>query len=407
MSILVRRCKGRFYLTGTARLGLIVFLTTLAISFVGTIWAVYLESFLGSPAKVGFFSAVITLFSFFSYFYITPLVEKSSKSRLFSYSLFLMAVCYLLFAINKKFYILILLVFIVTLITAIKITSLGIIIKDKAPPKKLSRNEGLMYTFFNISWLVGPLIAGYISQKYGFNIIFLLSAIITLISLFYFRISRIQDANTTKKIDGNLWNNFFAFFNNKERVIAYVLGGGVNLWLIFIYLFVPLFIINSGLGDVWIGYFLFAVAIPTISFEYFFSKIACKTGFKKMFNVGFLILSSLSLICFFIGNIYLILGILAVAGVGVAMIESTTESYFLDLLKTKKDELRFYGPYNTSIDANHFIGEFISAVILVFLPFKFLFVLFGIFMFVLFLISTRIRDVVEDKKIVKCRTAGA
>ena len=403
----MKRCKGRLALTGTARLGLIVFLTTLSVSFVGTIWAVYLESFLGSPARVGFFSAVITLFSFFSYFYITPLVEKSSKSKLFAYSLFLMAVCYFLFAINKKFYILILLVFIITLVTAVKITSLGIIIKDKAPPKKLSRNEGLMYTFFNISWLVGPLIAGYISQRYGFNIIFLLAALIALVALFYFRLSKIKDANITKKIDGSLLKNFLDFFSEKERVIAYVLGGGVSLWLIFIYLFVPLFIINSGLGDAWIGYFLFAVAIPAISFEYFFSKLACKTGFKKMFKIGFLILSALSFICFFIGNIYLILGILVIAGIGIAMIEPTTESYFLDLLKTKKDELRFYGPYNTTIDANQFVGELISAVILVFLPFKFLFVLFGIFMFVLFLISTRIRDVVEDKKIVKCRTAGA
>ena len=91
------------------------------------------------------------------------------------------------------------------------------------------------------------------------------------------------------------------------------------------------------------------------------------------------------------------MGFLVLAGVGMAMVEPTTEAYFFDVLKGK-EELRFYGPYNTAIDVNYFIAEIIAATILIFLPFKFLFILFGLFMLILFLLSFKIKNIIEGKR---------
>jgi len=91
------------------------------------------------------------------------------------------------------------------------------------------------------------------------------------------------------------------------------------------------------------------------------------------------------------------MGLVALASVGLAMTESTTEAYFFDILKGK-EELRFYGPYNTTTSANHLVAKLIPSLFLLVLPFKFVFLFFGLMMFGFFLLSYKIRDVVEDGK---------
>jgi len=397
VGILVRKQKGIFVFTGIAKLAVIGFIVALASAYISTIWAVYMDSFVNSVVIVGFVSAFLTLVSFISYFYFIPLIERTDKSKIYSFSLLAIAILYLLFAINTKFYIFIILAFIVTIMYTLRTTSFGIIVKDYSAKKQLSRNEGVMYTFFNLSFVIGPLIAGYVAEKFGINIVFTLSAIFVFLAFFVFRISSIKDKNVKKKTDGSLVKNFFDFFKSKERVLAYILGGGVNLWWILIYLFIPLFIIRNNLHELWIGYFLFAVAVPLIFLEFIFAKLAGKIGFKKMFKIGFLIPCIFAVSCFFFSNVYIILSLLVLASIGLAMLEPTTEAYFFDILKGK-EELRFYGPYNTTMDVNNFIGKIIASTLLIFLPFRYIFLIFAGFMFIMFLISFRIRDVVERKR---------
>lgn len=169
------------------------------------------------------------------------------------------------------------------------------------------------------------------------------------------------------------------------------------MWWSLIYLFIPLMIIRSNLGELWVGYFLFGVAIPLILFQYAFAKWAGKHGFKKLFKIGYFFVSIIAFTCFFVSNIYFILSLLILASVGIAMLESTTEAYFFDILE-KNEKYRFYGPYNTAIDAGSFTGKIFGSLLLVFLPFKFLFLLFGSFMFLLFLISFKTKNIIESRR---------
>ncbi len=396
MALFIRRQNGMIF-TGIVKLAIVLFVISLSFSFIDTIWAVYLDSFLHNEAFVGFISAFFTFISFLSFFFIVPIIERLDKSKMFSFSLMLFIVTYLLFAINRNFYFVIVLGVFFTILQTIRITSFGIIVRDKSSERQVSRNEGLMYTFMCTAWVIGPLIAGLISDAYGIDIIFVLAAIIIFVGLFIFKFSKVKDTNIKKKIDHNVFKNFLDFFKNKNRVIAYALGGGVNFWWTLIYIFVPLLIIRSGLHIRWVGYFLFAVAIPLIILEYKFSKLAGKIGFRKLFKIGFLIPAFLVLICFFVGNIYIILGLLVLSSFGLAMVEPTTEAYFFDVLQGKQ-ELKFYGPYNTTIDLNHFIGRLFSAVLLLFLPFKFIFLLFSFFMFLFFLISFKTKNIIEKRR---------
>lgn len=398
MGFLVRKHNGIYSFTGVARLGVTTFIITLAYSFIDTIWAVYLNNIFHNPSMISFISALLAIIAFVSFFVLVPVIEKNNKSRLFSLSLSFIAISYLIFALSKNLILFFLSSFILTIFTSLRINSFGIIIRNKSNKKRLSRNEGLVYTFFNVAWLVGPVIAGYILEAYGIPAIFFLSVFFILLGLSLFLISRINVSNIKKTPEKSLIKNFLSFFKNRDRVYSYLLSGGVNFWLILIYLYIPLMILERGMHEFWIGIFLSATVVPLVLLEIPFSKLAGKIGFKKIFKVGYFILAITSLSCFFINNLFVVLGFLVFASVGVAMIEPTTEAYFFDILRKKEDELRFYGIYNTSIDVHHFIGKFLLGFLLLLFPLKSVFIFFSLVMFLYFFLSNKIRNVNEEKR---------
>ncbi|PIN94376.1 hypothetical protein COU53_03760 [Candidatus Pacearchaeota archaeon CG10_big_fil_rev_8_21_14_0_10_30_48] len=391
MSILLRKHQGEIYLTKITKISIIGLLVAISSAFIGTIWAVYLDSFFHNISEVGFFSAILTLLSIAAYFFSIPLVERTKKSVIFSYSLLVIAATYFLFSLNSNLIIFIILSIVLTIVTTFRITSFGLIIKDASGKSKLSENEGLMYTFLNVAWIIGPLITGYILAKSGVSPIFVLAGVFMILGFILTKISDLKNYHIQKKVDKDLLKNFFSFFKNKDRFILYMVGGGISFWWDLIYLFMPLYILRNNLSGMWIGYFLFAVPIPLILFEYKFSKIAGKKGFKKFFKIGYLIPAIIGLICFFITDIFWMMGLLVLASIGMAMLEPTVETYFFNI-STKKEEQRYYGPYNTKVEIFGFLGKALPSALLLFLPFKYIFLLFSGAMFLLFLVSFKLKE---------------
>lgn len=385
-------------LTGIGKLCVISFISAIAFSFITTIFAVYMDSFFHSTVTVGLVSAFFTFVAIISYFVFIPLIEKGNKEKIYITSLLIFIVSYILFAVNTSKIFLILIGMLFFIAGTFRITSFGIIIRDKSPTTKLSRNEGLVYTFANTAWIIGPLLAGIISAKYGMRSIFFIGAVILALVALIFKGSNIKDHKTKKKIDTNIYRNFIDFFKDKDRVLAYVLHAGVSFWWVLIYLYIPLLIVMEGFGTEWVGYFLFAVPIPLILLECKFSNAAGKVGFKRMFKIGYLIVFVLSLLCFFfISNFFIIFVLIVLASVGMAMLEPTTEAYFFDICKGKED-LRFYGPFNTAISFGGLFGKIIPALVLLIVPFEFTFIIFSVIMFILFLLSFKVKDVLEIRK---------
>ena len=91
-------------------------------------------------------------------------------------------------------------------------TSFGLMIKAHSKSSQLSRNEGLMFTFYNIAWVIGPLLAGFISNSFGINSIFILAAFFMLLSFVIIKFANVVDNRKQKKTDENLIKNFKEFF---------------------------------------------------------------------------------------------------------------------------------------------------------------------------------------------------
>ncbi len=79
------------------------------------------------------------------------------------------------------------------------------------------------------------------------------------------------------------------------------------------------------------------------------------------------------------------------------MIEPTSEAYFFDMIKQNQRE-KFYPIYNTTTNTSSVAARILGALLLLILPFKFIFVLFAVAMFFTAFLSTKAREFVERKK---------
>ena len=103
MSVLIRKHHGELKFTGIAKLSIVGLLVAFSASFIMTIWAVYLDSFLSNISTVGFVSGILTLIGIASYFFFIPFIERTSKSKIFSGCLLIITIAYLALFFTKSF----------------------------------------------------------------------------------------------------------------------------------------------------------------------------------------------------------------------------------------------------------------------------------------------------------------
>lgn len=393
MGIIGGRLKEGVVGKGANALAHVSFVSSLAVSSITTIWALYINSFVNNNATTGLISGVLTFISFISFFAFVPLIEKYDSRKLFSFSLVFSVLAYILFALNenfRSFYFFLIIAVGLTAISTIRVSASGVILKNNSKDKEISKNEGLMYTFLNLGWVIGPLAAGWLASRFGFSYVFIPAAGFAFLSLIMFKLTSFKDCKKSEKGDG-FFESFFNFFRSKDRIIAYFVGGGITAWWVLIYLFIPLYMVNRGYGADYVGYFLFAVAIPLIFLEYLFGKLAAKWGYRGIFLIGTFLVSAFTIMCVFTMNDYILFFLIIMGCVGMAMLEPTTEAYFLHITK-KRDTEKYFGPYNTSRDVCQFVGKMIPSLFLLALPFRLVFVFFAGYMGVIFLISFFVKE---------------
>lgn len=396
MGILLRKIYRPLPPTSMAKLSLIFFIVSLSAALIDTVWALYLKEFLHGDSIIGFYSAFLSVLAFVSSFMLVPFIEKRNKPALYSFCLLLTCLFFVAFATNKNLLVFFLLTVSVTVMFTIRMITRAIIVKDGSEKKSLSKNEGIVYSFNNMAWVLGPLIAAFVLTKFGVSYVFLFAAGLVFLGFLFFRMANVKTHDG--KIDGNAIKNLLEFFKNKDRIRIYLITSGVYFWWALIYLYLPLYIVENGLGKGAIGIFLFIIALPLVLFEYPISKISGEKGARKLFLIAYFMMTVISLVLFFTKNVFLVLGLLVFASIPMAMLEPTTEAYFFDVAGRKNDGHRFYGPYSTSFQIGFILGKIVPATILLFLPFNYIFPIFGIFFALLFFLSLGTKNIIEDGK---------
>lgn len=354
-------------------LGVVSLLMSFSFALVASIWAVYMRSFVSSDATVGFIATAFMVLAFVAFFVFVPFMQTHKKKKIFITSVIIYIVLYVLLAFTKNFILFLILGALFSLVEVIRKDSFGVIIRNISKKKSLGKSISLIYTLANLGWLIGPLLAGLISNKFGIPFIFLLAAIFSLMALITFLFMNYKAIEILpKKVDKNLFLILTDFFKDKELYKAYLMRIGQSLWWAIIFVYIPLFIVGNNLSTLWVGGFLFVMVIPLVLTEYLFGKLSDRFGFRIFFIIGFSLLILISLAIFFVQNIYWMLGLTVLASFAMAMIEPTAEAYFFSLVN-KRNLDKYYGPFNTSTYMGQVIGRLLGAIILLFLPTYFVF----------------------------------
>lgn len=368
--------RHKFIKSKSAALAVVILFICLGLAALNTIWSVYIDSFVNNMSLVGLLSAAFTAIAVFWLFFSTPIIEKYPESKILFYCLLGLIVSYVIFFFTENFLVFIGAAVLMVLMDVLRIESFGILFRDVAKISEIGKAEGLQYTFANMGWLIGPLLAGYMASLLGIRPVFLISVIAVVIALVLFKTVRIRHHKPKREPKGALktvFENTKSFLKNKNLRKMYLISGGLSAYWAIVYIYIPLFIIRAGLSHLWIGLFLSAIIIPLIAFEYPIGKLADKRGFKKFFVLGFGLLALFSISAFFIESIYAILLIFTLASIGAAFLEGTTEAYFFKTIK-KSEEEKFYGPFKSSKYVFNAISKVVAAGVLFILPQNYIFI---------------------------------
>lgn len=367
----------------TTELSIVRIFISLGLAGIDTIWALYLSSYGLSDSMVGFLSASFILVALVISFYSTIILEKINEYKLLVGSLIIYILVYLIFSQFKNIYLFLGLCVIMTIIAVFRRESFNILFRDNANDKTLNEEEGLLFTLLNISWVIGPLIAGFILATYNLQKVFLSSAgfmSLALILLMNLNIKKIEKKR--ENLDENILSNLKDYIKKKELNISYLIGTGIEIWWALIYIYIPLFIVKEGLGEEMVGIFLSGAIIPLVLFEYKFSKLSQKKGFKKFFVYGFAFLGVCAIIGFLSQNIYFTLIVISLASLGMAALEPLMDTYFFKQVKSNEEE-KFYPIFSTSAEIGSFLGKIAIAGILLFFANEYAYLIIGIFMFII------------------------
>lgn len=383
---------GKRKITKSTKLILSRTILGLAVAAIDTIWAIYMKEFNLSNHEIGFISGGLVALSFFAALIATPLMEKYKETKLFMFFILIQGLSYILISFSKSLLTFMILASILTLGLTIQGNAFSIIFRDNTKDKELNKKQGFMYSMVNLGWLIGPLIAGFILTKGSMKLVFLIAGLITIFSLLTFKSINLKNINKKRKtIDGNFKKNVIDFLKNKKLRAPYIMAMGVAGWWAFVYIYMPLFAIEKGLGGKEISIFISALVVPLALTEFKIGKLSEKHGLKKFFLIGYLGLTAICISLFFIQNIYMQLGLVVLGSFFVATIEPLQETFFYKRV-IKIDEEKYRPLFGTAWNTGNFLSKIIIAGIIFFLSGKFAYLGMASLMLLLLISTTKIKE---------------
>ena len=350
---------------------LVSFFTSLGFAGIQTVWSIYMDSFRLSASTIGFIATFLGILSLSLIFMVTPIIEKYNKVKILKFCLITAIISYFLIGLFRNLYLFLGLTILVTILGVFRINCFDILFRDSIPNNKLNREWSFLYSTMNLGWVIGPLIGGFFLVKLGMQSVFIISSILLFLGLLIFFALKIKELNKHRiKIDEKPLKNIKDFLKNKKIHLPFIMSLGIYAWYPIIYIYAPLFIIHNKLSPWIVPLFISAASVPLIIAEYKIGKLSERLGFKFFFKLGYFGLAGISLLIFFIPNIYIQLLLLILGTFFMACLEPLQDSFFFKQIKPKEEE-KYYPLYATATDLGAVIGRFSIAAVLIFLPNKF------------------------------------
>lgn len=322
-----------------------------------------------------FLSYVISLIGLLNMHRIIGLIGKSTAFFLFFF-LQICAMAVLTMVPPSMFGIGLLMINIVT--AYLMYVILDIIMESYSEDKKSGRIRGLHLMFISLGFMFGPFLSTNILEKYDYSGLFFLSMIISM-AIFVIGLVGLRGGNN--KFNGNITVRDLVkkIFVNKNLMRIYWVSFVLEFFYALMTVYTPLYLLDLGMTWGQIGIVLTIMLVPFIFINYPVGIIADKKlGEKEMIIFALFVMALSTLSVFFVSSKSVIVWgfVMFSTRIGAAMIETLRDSYFYK--KIDGDDMDIISFFRTSRSVAYIAATAISAMLLIVLPIKSLFIFLAV-----------------------------
>lgn len=293
-------------------------------------------------SQLGIFLSLISLTIAVLSLFLPPILEKFNQRLMLVSSAVLAAVGFASLAFVRSIPLAMLAVAVAQIALHVNYNTLLILFKDSSRNKQeLIRDTGLLGSFSNLGWFLGPLLGGLTLGVAGFRGVFLLASSLLLIGGFYILLFPFKTANKKRELlDVKIKKNLQFFLSKPQLKVAYVQSLGVAVWWGFCLTFIPVFMVRWGYSTAAIGVFMALTQLPLFLLEYRTVRFVPKLGFKRIFTLAYGLLCAVCLFSVALFNTFsaAVLGAILLASLALSFLEPITNLFFFSKVSSLEEE---------------------------------------------------------------------
>lgn len=348
-----------------ANLGLF---TGFADGIYNAVYSLVLLEIFRSSAIVGVYVAIYSVFCFLVGLFANEILRMFAKTRVFYFSLLMMAVCYAMmgFSILPRTFI------ILDYTTGIAITLSSMLIplfmSDFSKNIGMARLNSRYHLWMNVGALFAPTVAVFIANQFGNRAAFFGSATIYLIAWSVFKYFKVVQedkqikAVSPRKTFKALWKNTMEFFRLPGMMRAYLVNFGYYSLRAMRVLYVPILVVENGFDKDTLGWVLTLGIIPYLVLSEMMGRLVRRFGKTIWMVLGFGSFAALSAAAMFVTGVPL-LAIFVAWQVSGALMESVHDLLFFDGTG-RAQQTKYYGVFRTSSNLPNVIAPMLAAAVI-------------------------------------------
>ena len=255
------------------------------------------------------------------------------------------------------------------------------------------RIRGAYLSAISLAFLAGPVAAGFILDENNYSRLYMLAALLLLITLpiLIHSFRNYKDPVYKHTLFWKTIKNIYKRANMRRLFSAYILLHFFYAWMV---IYTPIYL-HEHIGLTWstIGIVFTIMLLPFVLFEYPLGKIAdTKLGEKELMAIGFVILAvTTATLTFITSNTWWVWAIaLFATRVGASMVQSMGQIYFFK--KTDDTDSELLGFFQMTGPMAFVIAPLVASLALTLVDFRFLYLILGALMLLGIPFAMKLKD---------------
>ena len=266
---------------------------------------------------------------------------------------------------------------------------LSLYILDHVSRTEYTRAEPMRLMFAGVAWMIGPTLGAWLAETAGLWATYALSSVSALVCLAYFWHLRLRDTHTLTVFKGQSPNplRHVARYAQQPRLIfAWVAAIGRYIWWVMFFIYVPIYVVESGYSKVVAGA-LISAGTGFLLFLPLFGRLVRRFGIRAVLRVGFTVSGVLTIgAALLAGSPLIAIAVLLVSTLAMISLDAVANLPFM-LLVRRGERTEMTTVYSTYRDFGEICAPALFTVLLTFAALPAVFAATGVLMLGLSLLS--------------------